>query len=61
VFSSIAAVITEQGFADLGTPLARLAVPDVPIPYNISLMNAVVPEVRTLPEKSNPCWFFEKE
>jgi 2-oxoisovalerate dehydrogenase E1 component len=51
VFSSIAAVIAEQAFTDLDAPLAGLAVPDVPIPYNIALMNAVVPQVSDIAEK----------
>ena len=49
--AEIAAVIAEQAFTDLDAPPARLAVPDVPIPYNMSLMNAVVPQVSDIAEK----------
>ncbi len=41
--AEIAATLVEKAFFDLDAPIARLAVPDVPIPYNVSLMNAVVP------------------
>ena len=49
--AEIAAVIAEEAFTDLDAPLARLAVPDVPIPYNMALMNAVVPQVADIAEK----------
>jgi 2-oxoisovalerate dehydrogenase E1 component len=49
--AEIAAVIAEEAFTDLDAPLARLAVPDVPIPYNMALMNAVVPKVADIAEK----------
>jgi 2-oxoisovalerate dehydrogenase E1 component len=49
--AEIMAVIAEKAFNDLDAPLARIAVPDVPIPYNIGLMNAVVPQVADIAEK----------
>lgn len=49
--AEIAAVIAEEAFTDLDAPLARIAVPDVPIPYNMGLMNAVVPQVADIAEK----------
>ncbi len=49
--AEIAAVIAEEAFTDLDAPLARLAVPDVPIPYNMALMKAVVPQVADIAEK----------
>ena len=49
--AEIAAVIAEEAFTDLDAPLVRLAVPDVPIPYNMALMNAVVPKVADIAEK----------
>ena len=49
--AEIAAVIAEEAFTDLDAPLARMAVPDVPIPYNMGLMNAVVPQVADIAEK----------
>ncbi len=41
--AEIIATVNEQGFADLDAPIARLATPDVPIPYNISLMKSLLP------------------
>jgi 2-oxoisovalerate dehydrogenase E1 component len=49
--AEIAAVVAEQAFTDLDAPLARMAVPDVLIPYNMALMNAVVPQVADIAEK----------
>ncbi len=49
--AEIAAVIAEEAFTDLDAPLARLAVPDVPIPYNMGLMNVVVPRAADIAEK----------
>jgi 2-oxoisovalerate dehydrogenase E1 component len=41
----ISAVIAEEAFLSLDAPVARLAVPDVPMPYNVPLMNAILPSV----------------
>lgn len=49
--AEIAAVIAEQAFTDLDAPLARMAVPDVPIPYNMGLMNAALPQVADIERK----------
>ena len=49
--AEIAATIAEQVFTDLDAPLARIAVPDVPIPYNSGLMNAVLPQVADMERK----------
>ncbi|MEW5939593.1 MAG: thiamine pyrophosphate-dependent enzyme, partial [Chloroflexota bacterium] len=38
--AEIVATVAEESFTDLDAPLARIAVPDIPIPYNIGLMNA---------------------
>ena len=42
------AVIASQAFTDLDAPLQRLAMPDVPIPYNLALMEAVVPSLEAI-------------
>jgi 2-oxoisovalerate dehydrogenase E1 component len=39
----IIANIANQAFTDLDAPLERLTTPDVPIPYNLGLMEAVIP------------------
>lgn len=41
--AEISAVIAEQAFFSLDAPICRVAVPDVPIPYNVNLMDGVVP------------------
>jgi 2-oxoisovalerate dehydrogenase E1 component len=49
--AEIAAVIAEEAFTDLDAPLVRMAVPDVPIPYNMGLMNAALPQVADIDRK----------
>lgn len=46
--AEIAAVLAEKAFLDLDAPIQRLAVPDVPIPYNLGLMDAVLPSVAAI-------------
>jgi 2-oxoisovalerate dehydrogenase E1 component len=41
----ICAVIASQAFTDLDAPVERIGVPDIPIPYNIRMMDAIVPSV----------------
>ncbi len=49
--AEISAVITEQAFSHLDAPIVRLATPDVPIPYNIPMMDAVLPTTARIQEK----------
>jgi 2-oxoisovalerate dehydrogenase E1 component len=44
----IIATINDQAFTALDAPIARLATPDIPIPYNIGLMDAVIPSVERI-------------
>jgi 2-oxoisovalerate dehydrogenase E1 component len=46
--AEISATIAAEAFTDLDAPIERLATPDVPIPYNVSLMEAVIPSVETI-------------
>jgi 2-oxoisovalerate dehydrogenase E1 component len=48
--AEIIATINEQAFHSLDAPVTRIATPDVPIPYNINLMEAVIPSVRRIQE-----------
>lgn len=41
--AEIAATIAANAFTDLDAPVERLATPDVPIPYSVPLMDAVLP------------------
>lgn len=43
--AEIAATIAQEAFLSLDAPIERLAVPDVPMPYNAGLMNALLPSV----------------
>ena len=47
----IIAAIASQAFTYLDAPVERLTTFDVPIPYNLSLMEAVVPSVERIKEK----------
>ncbi|MGE0433904.1 MAG: transketolase C-terminal domain-containing protein [Planctomycetota bacterium] len=43
--AEVAAVVTKEAFLSLDAPITRLATPDVPIPYNVDLMQSVLPSV----------------
>lgn len=43
--AEIAARVAQKTFLDLDAPVERVTTPDVPVPYNVGLMNAVVPTV----------------
>ncbi|MDE3178776.1 MAG: pyruvate dehydrogenase [Acidobacteriota bacterium] len=46
--AEISAVIASDGFYDLDAPIERLAVPDIPLPYNVRLAAAVLPGVDSI-------------
>lgn len=49
--AEISAVLAREAFTELDAPVERLATPDVPIPHNVDLMNAVVPGADTIAER----------
>jgi 2-oxoisovalerate dehydrogenase E1 component len=49
--AEIAALLAEEAFLSLDAPISRLAIPDVPTPYNVNLMNAVLPSVEGIAAK----------
>ena len=49
--AEISAIIAEQAFNHLDAPIARLATPDAPIPYNIPMMDAVLPTAARIQER----------
>jgi 2-oxoisovalerate dehydrogenase E1 component len=49
--AEISAVIASQAFTFLDAPIERLATPDVPIPYNARLMDAVLPTIARIGKK----------
>ena len=46
--AEIAATISQDAFLSLDAPVERLAVPDIPLPYNLALMNAILPTVDSI-------------
>jgi 2-oxoisovalerate dehydrogenase E1 component len=49
--AEVAATLAEAAFLSLDAPIQRLAIPDVPTPYNVALMNAVLPQVEEITER----------
>ncbi len=49
--AEIAAVVAKECFFNLDAPIERIAVPDVPLPYNVGLLNALLPGVGTIAAK----------
>jgi len=48
--AEIAATLSQEAFTYLDAPVERLATPDNPVPYNTTLMDAVVPTVSRIRE-----------
>ena len=46
--AEIAATLAQDCFTFLDAPIQRVAVPDTPIPFNIALMNTLIPSVSTI-------------
>ena len=49
--SEIASFVSDQLFTFLDAPVQRLTMPDIPVPYNVNLMNSVIPGVESISEK----------
>jgi 2-oxoisovalerate dehydrogenase E1 component len=49
--AEVAATVAQEGFFNLDAPIQRLAIPDVPVPHNYELMDAVVPTVDAIAER----------
>lgn len=47
----IAATLAAEAFTDLDAPIERLSTPDVPIPYNFNMMEAVLPSVEKIRDR----------
>lgn len=43
--AEIAATLAQEAFTDLDAPITRLSTPDLPIPYNVQMMEAVLPSI----------------
>ena len=46
--AEVAAVVSREAFFSLDAPVERVAVPDIPLPYNNALMDAVLPSVESI-------------
>ena len=49
--AEVAATVAQEGFFNLDAPIQRFAIPDVPVPHNFGLMDAVVPTVESIAER----------
>jgi 2-oxoisovalerate dehydrogenase E1 component len=49
--AEIAAVVAKEAFFNLDAPVERLATLDVPLPYNIPMMDSVLPGVEKIADK----------
>ncbi|MBV9613269.1 MAG: dehydrogenase, partial [Acidobacteriaceae bacterium] len=49
--AEVAAAVAHDAFSNLEVPVERLAVPDTPLPYNVGLMNAILPSVEGIAQK----------
>ena len=46
--AEVSATLAEEAFLSLDAPVSRMAIPDVPTPYNVALMNAVLPQAEQI-------------
>ncbi len=46
--AEVAATVAQEAFFNLDAPIQRFAMPDVPVPHNFDLMDAVVPTVESI-------------
>lgn len=49
--AEIAAVLAQECFFNLDAPITRIAVPDIPIPYNVGLMESILPSEGAIADK----------
>ncbi len=53
--AEIVAVLAKEAFFDLDAPIERLAMPNIPVPHNIELLNAVVPTKQRIQAQMMGC------
>lgn len=49
--AEIAAVLASEGFHHLDVPVERITMPDIPLPHNVQLMEAVVPNAERIADR----------
>ncbi|MCP4412052.1 MAG: pyruvate dehydrogenase, partial [Gammaproteobacteria bacterium] len=53
--AEIAAVLAKESFFDLDAPIERLAMPDIPVPFNNQLMDAAIPNNERIESTMRHC------
>lgn len=46
--AEISAILSDEAFKYLDAPLQRLTMPDIPVPYNVDLMDSVLPDAEKI-------------
>jgi 2-oxoisovalerate dehydrogenase E1 component len=49
--AEISAILSQEAFRFLDAPIERLTMPDIPVPYNVDLMNSVLPNTEKISQK----------
>ncbi|MDZ7681562.1 MAG: transketolase C-terminal domain-containing protein [Fodinibius sp.] len=49
--AEISAILSQEAFKYLDAPIERLTMPDIPVPYNIVLMDSVLPNADKIKDK----------
>jgi 2-oxoisovalerate dehydrogenase E1 component len=49
--AEISAELTKEGFTDLDAPIERITMPDIPVPYNVGLMDSVLPTIDKIKDR----------
>jgi 2-oxoisovalerate dehydrogenase E1 component len=49
--AEIAAVVAREAFLRLDAPVERMGVPDIPLPYNVALMESVLPGIQEITDR----------
>ncbi len=56
--SEIASYISDELFEFLDAPVQRLTTPDIPVPYNVKLMNSILPGTESISAKLKELTYF---
>jgi 2-oxoisovalerate dehydrogenase E1 component len=49
--AELAAVLVREAFTHLDAPVERITMPDIPVPYNVGLMESVLPSTQKIADK----------
>lgn len=49
--AEVVATVADAAFFDLDAPVQRMAIPDIPTPYNVAMMEAILPSVAGITER----------